>query len=212
MKFGSKDYLQYLQERVEPWSYMKILYLKNIGWKGFVEGTGSGIYRVGPLARLNTSEGMATPLAQAEYTKMFSILGDKPVHNTLAYHWARLIEVLYAAEKMNELANDPELTNPQVRNIPDDIRKEGIGVCEAPRGMLLHHYITDKKGVLEKVNLIVATQNNAAAISMSIEKVARAIIKNGNVSKGALNTIEIAFRAYDPCLACATHVLSRNIH
>jgi F420-non-reducing hydrogenase large subunit len=212
MKFGSKDYLQYLQERVEPWSYMKTLYLKNIGWKGFVEGTDSGIYRVGPLARLNASEGMATPLAQAEYTKMFSILGDKPVHNTLAYHWARLIEVLYAAERMNELSNDPELTNPQVRNIPDDIQKEGVGVCEAPRGMLLHHYLTDEKGVLEKVNLLVATQNNAAAMCMSIDKAARSLIKDGNVSDSLLNMIEIAFRAYDPCLACATHILSRKIH
>ncbi|HYA12153.1 MAG TPA: Ni/Fe hydrogenase subunit alpha [Thermodesulfovibrionales bacterium] len=211
MKFGSKDYLQYLQERVEPWSYMKTLYLKNIGWKGFVDGKESGIYRVGPLARLNASEGMATPLAHAEHERMFSTLGGKPVHNTLAYHWARLIEVLYAAERMDELASDPELTNPQVRNIPDDIRKEGIGVCEAPRGTLLHHYVTDKKGVLKKVNLLVATQNNAAGISMSIEKAARAIIKNGNVSEGVLNMIEIAFRAYDPCLACATHILSRNI-
>jgi F420-non-reducing hydrogenase large subunit len=154
---------------------------------------------------------MATPLAQAEYTKMFSILGGKPVHNTLAFHWARLIEVLYAAERMHELSNAPELTSPQVRNIPDDIKEEGIGVCEAPRGMLLHHYNTNKKGILEKVNLLVATQNNAAAISLSIEKAARALIKDGNVSEGLLNMIEIAFRAYDPCLACATHILSRNI-
>ncbi len=211
IKFGAKDYLQYLQERVEPWSYMKILYLKNIGWKGFVDGIDSGVYRVGPLARLNASEGMATPLAQAAYEKMFSILGGKPVHNTLAYHWARLIEVLYAAERMNELANDPELTKPRVRNIPNDIKEEGIGVCEAPRGMLLHHYKTDKKGILQQINLLVATQNNAAAISLSIEKAARLVIKNGNVSEGLLNMIEIAFRAYDPCLACATHILSRNI-
>jgi F420-non-reducing hydrogenase large subunit len=211
IKFGAKDYLKYLQERVEPWSYMKTLYLKNVGWKGFIEGTDSGIYRVGPLARLNASEGMATPLAQAEYTKMFSILGGKPVHNTLAYHWARLIEVLYAAETMNELANDPELTSPGVRNIPDDIQKEGVGVCEAPRGTLLHHYITDKKGILQKVNLLVATQHNAAAISLSIEKAARSLIKDGNVSESLLNMIEIAFRAYDPCFACATHILSRDI-
>lgn len=210
IKFGAEDYLKYLQERVEPWSYMKILYLKNIGWKGFVDGIGSGIFRVGPLARLNASEGMATPLAQAEHEKMFSILGGKPVHNTLAYHWARLIEVLYAAERMNELASDPELTSPEVRNIPDDIQKEGIGVCEAPRGTLLHHYQADKEGILQKVNLLVATQNNAAAISMSIEKVARTIIKGSNVSDSLLNMVEIAFRAYDPCLACATHILSGN--
>jgi F420-non-reducing hydrogenase large subunit len=210
MKFIVKDYHKYLQERVEPWSFMKILYLKNIGWKGFIDGVGSGIYRVGPLARLNASEGMATPLAQDEYKKMFNTLGGKPVHYTLAYHWARLIEVLYAAERIHELANDPELTNPHVRNIPDTIQGEGIGVCEAPRGMLLHHYQTDKQAILQKVNLIVATQNNAAALHMSIEKAARSIIRDGNVSEGLLNMIEIAFRAYDPCFACATHIISKS--
>ncbi len=210
VKFTVKDYQKYLQERVEPWSFMKILYLKNIGWKGFVDGIGSGIYRVGPLARLNASEGMSTPLAQAEYQRMFSTLGGKPVHFTLAYHWARLIEVLYAAERMYELAYDPELTNSQVRNIPDTIQGEGIGVCEAPRGMLLHHYETDKKGILQKVNLIVATQNNAAALNMSIDKTARAIIKGEGTSESLLNMIEIAFRAYDPCFACATHIISKK--
>jgi F420-non-reducing hydrogenase large subunit len=210
MKFVVKDYHKYLQERIEPWSFMKILYLKNIGWEGFIDGAGSGIYRVGPLARLNASEGMATPLAQDEYKKMFNTLGGKPVHYTLAYHWARLIEVLYAAERIHELANDPELTNPHVRNIPDTIQGDGIGVCEAPRGMLLHHYQTDKQAILQKVNLIVATQNNAAALHMSIEKAARSIIRDGNVSEGLLNMIEIAFRAYDPCFACATHIISKS--
>jgi len=208
IQFGAKDYLRYLEERVEPWSYMKTLYLKNIGWKGFVDGIESGIYRVGPLARLNASEGMATPGAQGEYDRMFSTLGSKPAHFTLAYHWARLIEVLYAAERMHELADDPELTKPKVRNIPDTIAGEGIGVCEAPRGLLLHHYQTDKKAILQKINLLVATQNNAAALNMSIEKAARSIIKDGNISEGLLNRIEIAFRAYDPCFACATHIIS----
>jgi F420-non-reducing hydrogenase large subunit len=210
LKFNAKDYCKHLQERTEPWSYMKTLYLKNIGWKGFDDGLRSGIYRVGPLARLNASVGMSTPLAQAEYQRMFSILGGKPVHFTLAYHWARLIEVLHAAERMHELANDPELTTPQVRNIPDTIQGEGIGVCEAPRGLLLHHYKTDKKGILQKVNLIVATQNNAAALNMSIDKAAKAIIKGEDASDSLLNMIEIAFRAYDPCFACATHIISKN--
>ena len=209
IKFTAKNYLKYMQERVEPWSFMKMVYLKNIGWKGFVDGAGSGIYRVGPLARLNASEGMATPLAQIEYTKMFNALGGKPVHYTLAYHWARLIEVLYAAERIQELANDPELTKAKVRSIPDNIEGEGIGVCEAPRGMLLHHYQTDRKAILQKVNLLVATQNNAAALQMSIEKAARSVIKGGNVSDGLLNMVEIAFRAYDPCFACATHIISK---
>jgi F420-non-reducing hydrogenase large subunit len=150
---------------------------------------------------------MATPLAQAEHEKMFDALGGKPIHNTLAYHWARLIEVVYAAERMDQLAGDDELTNPIVRNLSHQIPKEGFGVCEAPRGTLFHHYETDEAGIAEKVNLLVATQNSAAAIGMSIEKAARAFIKGGRVSDGILNMIEMAFRAYDPCLACATHCL-----
>lgn len=207
LKFEARDYLKHLEESVLPWSYLRMLYLKDIGWKGFVDGKDSGVYRVAPLARLNVSDGMATPLAQQEYERMFDILGGKPVHNTLAYHWARLVEVLYAAERMNELADDPDLTNPKVRNIPVQAPTEGIGVCEAPRGTLFHHYKTDKNGILQAVNLVVATQNNAAAISMSIEKAAKGLIKKGKVDDGLLNMVEMAFRAYDPCLACATHAI-----
>ena len=207
-KFEAKDYLQHLEERVEPWSYLKLLYLKEIGWKGFADGENSGVYRVGPLARLNASEGMATPLAQAEREKMFDALGGKPVHHTLAFHWARLIEVLYAAERMDELAGDHEITSSHVRNLSNQVPEEGFGVCEAPRGTLFHHYRTDENGVTEDLNLLVATQNSAAAICMSIEKAARALINKGRVSDGILNMIEMAFRAYDPCLACATHLLS----
>lgn len=209
VRFVAKDYLKYLQERVEPWSFMKTVYLRDSGLKGLTltEGLENGIYRVGPLARLNASVGMATPLANAEYKRMFSILGGKPVHYTLAYHWARVIEILYAAERMTELVNDPELSSPVIRLIPGGIKSQGIGVCEAPRGLLLHHYQTDKKGILQKVNLLVATQNNAAALNMSIEKAARSIIRGSDVSDGLLNMVEIAFRAYDPCLACATHLI-----
>ncbi|MFH1672799.1 MAG: Ni/Fe hydrogenase subunit alpha [Pseudomonadota bacterium] len=207
VRFSAKDYLKHLEERVEPWSYLKMLYLKNIGWNGFIDGLDSGIYRVGPLARVNASEGMTTPLAQIEYEKMLDSLGGKPIHNTLAYHWARLIEVLYAAERMDELAGDDEITSPRVRNLPNQSPKEGIGICEAPRGTLFHHYETNDKGIVEKSNLLVATQNSAAAICMSIEKAARAFIKGGRVSDGILNMVEMAFRAYDPCLACATHCL-----
>lgn len=210
IKFEAKDYMQHLEERVVPWSYLKILYLKKIGWKGFIDGKKSGIYRVAPLARLNVSDGMATPLAQAEFERMFDTLGGKPAHNTLAYHWARLVETLYAAERMNELANDPEITSPKVRNIPSQEPSEGIGVCEAPRGTLFHHYKTDKNGILQKVNLLVATQNNAAAICMSVEKAAKCLIKGGKVDDGLLNMVEMAFRAYDPCLACATHAIGKT--
>ncbi len=206
-KFGAQQYLDYIEEHTEPWTYVKFCYLKEKGWKGFVDGKDSGLYRVGPLARLNVSEGIATPLAQAEYEKMYEVLGGKPAHNTLAFHWARLIEALYGAERMLELANDPELTDPNVRNLPTEIPTEGVGVVEAPRGTLFHHYKTDERGLLTDVNLVVATQHNAAPICMSIDQAAKKLIKGGKISDGLLNMVEMAFRAYDPCLACATHSL-----
>ncbi len=207
VKFKSQDYLKHVAEHVEPWSYVKFCYLKNVGWKGFEDGPESGIFAVAPLARLNAADGMATPEAQAAYEQYFSTLGGKPVHCTLANHWARLIELLYAAERMKELANDPEIIDPNVRNIPTNKPTEGFGVVEAPRGTLFHHYQTDERGVIEKANLIVATQNNAARIAMSVDKAARAVIKNGKVDDGILNLVEMAFRAYDPCHGCATHTL-----
>lgn len=206
-KFEAKDYLKHIEEHVEEWSYIKFPYLKKIGWKGFTDGVDSGVYRVAPLARLNASDGMATPNAQKAFEKMYDILGGKPAHNTLAYHWARLVEMLYASEILLELAEDEEILDKKIRNIPTEIPDEGIGVVEAPRGTLFHHYKTDERGVILKVNLIVATVNNSAAISMSVKKAAEGLIKNGKVSDGLLNMVEMAFRAYDPCLACATHFL-----
>jgi len=206
-KFPASEYLDHIEERVEPWTYVRFTYLKKVGWKGFQDGPDSGVYRVAPLARLNASEGMASPLAQAEYERMFEALGGKPAHNTLAFHWARLVELLYAAERMLELARDPEILSDDIRNIPTATPKEGIGVIEAPRGTLFHHYSTDPKGIMETANLIVATQNNLAAICMSIQKAAKGLIKKGQVSDGLLNMVEMAFRAYDPCMACATHSL-----
>jgi coenzyme F420-reducing hydrogenase alpha subunit len=198
LKFRAQGYLAHVAEHVEPWSYIKFCYLKDVGWKGFVDGPESGVYSVAPLARLNAAEGMATPKAQEAYIEFYKTLGGKPVHHTLANHWARLIELLYAAERMHELANDPEITSRNVRTIPTATPKEGIGVVEAPRGTLIHHYQTDEKGLITKANLIVATQNNAARIAMSVEKAARSVIKNGKIDDGVLNLIEIAFRAYDP--------------
>jgi F420-non-reducing hydrogenase large subunit len=206
-KFKVQDYLDHIREHVEPWTYVRFSFLKNVGWNGFVDGKASGVFRVAPLARLNASDGMATPLAQAAYEKMYKTLGGKPVHSTLAFHWARLVEALYAAERTLELAKDPEITSDDIVNLPTEIPKEGMGVVEAPRGTLIHHYQTDERGILTKVNLIVATQNNSAAINMSVEKAAKALIKNGDVPDGILNMIEMAFRAYDPCHACATHSL-----
>jgi F420-non-reducing hydrogenase large subunit len=210
-KFAPKDYLNMISEHVEPWSYIKFPFLKSVGWKGFVDGKDSGVFRVAPLARLNAADGMATPLAQEYYQKFFATLGGKPVHHTLATHWARLIEMLYAAERFVELVTDPDITNPDIRNIPTATPDEGIGIVEAPRGTLIHHYQTDERGVITKANLIVATVNNAAAINMSVKKAAMALIQPGKeITEGLLNTIEMAWRPYDPCFGCATHNLPRN--
>ncbi len=206
VKFAPEKYLDHIAERVEPWSFMKFCYLKQPGWKGFADGSDSGVYSVAPLARLNVADGMATPLAQQAYEKYVKTLG-KPVHHTLANHWARVIELINAAERMKELADDPEITDSNVRTIPTATPREGVGVVEAPRGTLIHHYQTDERGVITKANLIVATQNNAARISMSVEKAAKGLLSGKQVSEGLLNMVEMAFRAYDPCLGCATHSL-----
>jgi len=207
-KFHAADYLKHLEEHVEPWTYLKFPYLKNVGWKGLVDGPNSGVYKATPLSRLNAADGMATPLAQEQYERFYETLGGKPVHATLATHWARVIELVYAAERMLELVQDPEITSPEVRTIPTETPTEGVGQVEAPRGTLIHHYITDQNGIVEKANLIVGTTNNNAAICMSLKKAAQGVIKKGKkVSEGLLNLVEMAFRAYDPCLACATHSL-----
>lgn len=206
-KFRAQDYLDYVAEHVEPWSYVKFCYLKPVGWKGFVEGPDSGVYAVAPLARLNAADGMATPLAQEAYEEFYRTLGGKPVHHTLANHWARVIELLYAAERLQELANDPEITSRDLRVLPTKVPTKGIGVVEAPRGTLFHHYETDEQGLITKANLIVATQNNAARIAMSVDRAAKSLIHKGQVDDGLLNMVEMAFRAYDPCHGCATHSL-----
>ncbi len=209
-KFDVHHYNEYVAEHVEPWTYIKFTYLKNVGWRGFVDGENSGIYSVAPLARLNVSDSLATPEAQTAYEEMVSMLG-KPIHHTLANHWARVIEMIYAAEMIQELANDPEITDTDIRNIPKHIPSEGVGVTEAPRGTLIHHYKTDEKGVVKQANLIVATQNNAARIALSIDKAAKHLIRQGQINDGLLNMVEMAFRAYDPCHACGTHTLPGNM-
>lgn len=207
IKFKPEEYLDHVAENVMPWSYAKFPYLKNIGWKGLVDGPDSGIYRVAPLARLNAADGMTTPLAQAEYERMFEVLGGKPVHHTLATHWARLIELLYAAEKAVELVTDEGITDTDIRNMDLGEPGEGIGIVEACRGTLIHHYKLTEDALIEKANLIVATVNNMGAICMSIRDAAKGLIHKGIVNDGLLNMVEMAFRAYDPCLSCATHTL-----
>ena len=206
-KFPAQKYLDYVAEHVEPWSYVKFCYLKPLGWKGFIDGPESSIYSVAPLARLNAADGMATPEAQKAYEEYFATLGGKPVHFTLANHWARVIEMLQAAERIRELVNDPEITGKTIRTIPTATPTVGIGVVEAPRGTLFHHYETDEKGLIKKANLIVATQGNSARMAMGVEKSAKGLIHQGKVDDGLLNMIEMAFRAYDPCHGCATHSL-----
>ncbi len=206
--YAPHEYPEWIAEHVEPWTYLKFPYLKKIGWKGFVDGKESGVYMATPLSRLNAADGMATPLAQEQYEQFYSLLGGKPVHQRLATHWARLIELLYAAERWVELATDPEITSPHVHATPTEAPTEGVGTVEAPRGTLTHHYWTDEQGRLTKVNLIVGTTNNYAPISMSIKKAAQHLIHGGTViSEGLLNRVEMAFRAYDPCFGCATHAL-----
>ena len=207
-RYAPAEYQQHIAEHVEPWSYLKFPYLKAFGWKGFQDGMESGVYRATPLSRLNASEGMATPLAQEAYEEFFEYMGGKPVNATLATHWARLVEMLYAGERMLELARDPEITGDEIRVLPTETPTEGVGIVEAPRGTLTHHYITDEKGIVQKVNLVVGTTNNHAAICMSIKKAAQALIGGGKeITKGLLDRVEMAFRAYDPCFGCATHAL-----
>jgi F420-non-reducing hydrogenase large subunit len=174
----------------------------------------SGVYCATPLSRLNASDGMATPKAQEEFEKFYETLGSekvngryKPVHHRLATHWARLVELLYASERMLELSTDPEITDPNVRAPVTETPDEGVGSVEAPRGTLTHHYKTDENGILTDVNLIVGTTNNYAPINMSVKKAAENLIKDGNVTESLLNMVEMAFRNYDPCMSCATHSL-----
>jgi F420-non-reducing hydrogenase large subunit len=154
---------------------------------------------------------MATPQAQRAYEECFNTLGGKPVHHTLANHWARIVEMIQAAERIHELLHDPEITSSDLRRIPTAKPTVGIGVVEAPRGTLFHHFETDELGLITKANLIVATQNNAARIAMSVDKAARGLIKKGQVNEGLLNQVEMAFRAYDPCFGCATHALPGHV-
>jgi F420-non-reducing hydrogenase large subunit len=216
--YDPKDYLSHIAEHVEPWSYLKFPYLKKFGWNGFVDGQESGIYHATPLARLNVADRMATPLAQAEFERFFDTFGARgkaangrnlPVHQRLATHWARLIELLHAAERMQELLEHPEICDPAVRQVVEARAGIGIGSVEAPRGTLTHHYETDVRGVLTKVNLIVGTTNNNAPISLSVMKAAKGLIKGGVFSDGILNQVEMAFRLYDPCCSCATHALGK---
>jgi F420-non-reducing hydrogenase large subunit len=207
-RYRSEEYADYVAEHVEPWTYLKFPYLKKRGWKGFQEGIDSSIYCATPLARLNVADRMATPKAQEAYEEMFSTLGGKPCRALLAQHWARLVEMLQNAETLLDYCADPEITGDRFRVIPDRITGEGVGIVEAMRGTLTHHYTCDEKGICTSANLIVGTTNNNAPIQMVTKKAAQAFIRPGvEPNQGILNRIEMAFRAFDPCFSCATHSL-----
>ncbi|MFX1294542.1 MAG: Ni/Fe hydrogenase subunit alpha [Promethearchaeota archaeon] len=193
-------YFQFIGEHIEPWTYLKFPFLKIKGWP-------NGIYRVGPLARVNICEKMATPVAQEELREFQTIYG-RSANQTLAYHHARLIELLYALERAQELLENPALISDNFRTKVTRSAGEGIGIVEAPRGTLIHHYKANSDGKLTDVNLIVATVNNNAAMNQSIKSAAKQLVHDGNVSNDTLNKVEMAIRAYDPCLTCAAHTIN----
>lgn len=207
-KYAPEEYFNFVAEHVEPWSYLKFPYLKQRGWKGFVEGIDTSLYCATPLSRLNVADRMATPKAQEAFEEMFKTLGAKPCRALLAQHWARLVEMVQNAEMLQKYTADPEITGLEYRVVPKQITGEGVGIVEAMRGTLTHHYTCDEKGICTSANLIVGTTNNNAPIHMVTKKVAQALIKPGvEPNQGILNMVEMAFRAFDPCFSCATHSL-----
>ena len=208
--FPSERYLDYIGEHVEPWSYMKFPYYKKMGQFSMDLDNPVGIYRTNALARINVCGRIPTPLAQKELEEFRSNFG-RPAQLTLLYHWARLIETVYCAERAMELLNDPEITDPDTRKAVTPRAARGIGVVEAPRGTLIHDYETDERGIVTNCNIIVGTTHNNAPINMSVKRSAMDLIKNGQYDQGLLNKVEMSIRAYDPCLSCATHEFDGRI-
>jgi NAD-reducing hydrogenase large subunit len=202
--FDHVDYTRYtdhLEEDVKNWSYMKFPFIKDLGPE-------RGWYRVGPLARVNNCDFFTTPLAEEARQGFMELGGGKPVQSSLAFHWARLIELLYCAEAIRELLQDPDLSGSE-RLREGDVQQVGIGVIEAPRGTLFHHYEIDDQGIVTKANLIVSTTNNNQAMNESIREVASSYLDGNTLTEPLLNQIEVAIRAYDPCLSCATHAMGK---
>jgi NAD-reducing hydrogenase large subunit len=202
-QFDPADYLEYIAEHVEPWSFLKFPYLRSLGWP-------QGAYRVGPLGRLNVADRIGTPLANAEFQLFRQIGGGKPVEGSLYYHYARLIEALYAVERIGQLLDDPDILSLDVRAYPPaQLIGHGVGVIEAPRGTLFHDYSTDSDGLLTRVNLIVATGHNNWAMNQAADLVAKQFVDGKHLTEGMLNRVEAAIRCYDPCLSCSTHALGQ---
>jgi NAD-reducing hydrogenase large subunit len=199
-EFDPREYLSFIGEHVEDWSYLKFPFYLKMGWP-------KGTYRVGPLGRLNVADRINTPLAGEEFNQFKSLGGGKPVEGTLWYHYARLIEDLYAIERAKEILLDPDVISTDLATDYAALTGEGVGCLEAPRGTLFHHYKTDSNGMLTKVNLIVATGHNNWAMSNSVEMVAKTFVDGKKLTEGMLNRVEAAIRAYDPCLSCSTHAI-----
>lgn len=201
-RFLVADYLDNIAEHVENWSYLKFPYYKKMGWP-------AGVYRVGPLGRLNIAEKIDTPLANEEFKRYRQINDGRPIENTLYYHYARLIETLFAAERVRVLLDDEDILSNDILNTQHNYQGVGIGVIEAPRGTLIHHYQANENGQLEKVNLIVSTGHNNYAMSKAVDMVAKTYITGPEIHEGLLNRVEAAVRAHDPCLSCSTHAIGQ---
>jgi NAD-reducing hydrogenase large subunit len=201
-RFPIANYLDIISEHVENWSYLKFPYYKKMGWP-------NGVYRVGPLGRLNIADKIDTPLANEEFKAYRQINDGKPIENTLYYHYARLIETLFAAERVRVLCEDTDILSTDILNTQHNFQGEGVGVIEAPRGTLIHHYKAKENGQLEKVNLIVSTGHNNYAMSKAVDMVAKTYITGPEIHEGLLNRVEAAVRAHDPCLSCSTHAVGQ---
>ena len=203
--FDHVDYSRYeefIEERAKPWTYMKFPHLRSLGDE-------KGWYRVGPLARVAAASHLSTPLANAERGELMAVGNGRPPHGTLLYHWARLIETLHCAELIRDSLDDPEIIGTDILADFGPRQREGVGVIEAPRGTLFHHYRVDDDDLVSYCNLIVSTTNNNQAMNEAIRHVAKTYLNGREVTEGLLNHIEVAIRAYDPCLSCATHALGQ---
>ncbi len=200
-KVKPMDYLDYIREGVKNWSYMKFPFIKSIGQE-------NGWYRVGPLARMNNCDFIDTPVAEEKRREFMELGGGKPVHMTMAYHWARLVELVHSAEKIKELLDDPDLQGEDLVTAGER-RNEGVGILEAPRGTLFHHYRVNDNNQIEMANLIVSTTSNNEPMNRSVRRVAEDYLEGTEITEPLLNLVEVAIRAYDPCLSCATHAIGQ---
>jgi len=202
-QFRAADYLVYVAEHVEPWSFLKFPYYRKLGWP-------SGAYRVGPLGRLNVIDAIRTPLAGEEFNRFRQLGNGRPVEGSLFYHYARLIELLYCLERIEQLLAEPDILSTDIRTYgPAAPQARGIGIIEAPRGTLMHDYTVDANGLMTRANLIVATGHNNWAMNRAVESVAKAFVRGPSVPEGMLNRVEAAVRCYDPCFSCSTHALGK---